>query len=406
MALTDTGVKNLKFSGKPTKHADGQALYLLVSATGKYWRLDYKFADKRKTLALGQYPEVSLAKARKRRDEARELLADSIDPGAKKKADRAALKAKHENTFEAVAADWLERTAKTRKGGTEARLTTWLTGDCYPVLGKMPVAEITAPDVKRVLDRLHNREVSESLRRVHGLIGRVLKFACAAGLASRDVTQDMKLADLYPPVKTVSHAAIVEPVAFGGLLRAIDGYRGGPVATAALKLAPLLFVRPGELRHAEWSEIDLDAAVWEIPAEKMKMGVALTVPLPSQAVGILRQLKDLTGHGKYVFPSNRGQGRPMSENTVNGALRALGYGPDVHVGHGFRAAARTILDQNLKQDVRFIEMQMAHAVRDALGAVYNRTSFLPERTAMMQAWADHLDRLRDGAQVIPMVRAA
>jgi integrase len=190
------------------------------------------------------------------------------------------------------------------------------------------------------------------------------------------------------------------------LLRAIAGYNGGPVASAALKLAPMLFVRPGELRQAEWSEIDLDAAVWEIPAAKMKMGTALTVPLARQAVVILRQLRDLTGHGKFVFPSNRGQGRPMSENTVNGALRSLGYGPDVHVGHGFRAAARTMLDQDLKQDVRFIEMQLAHAVKDANGTAYNRTSFMPERTALMQVWADYCDRLREGGQVIPMVRAA
>ncbi len=406
MPLTNTGVKNLKLADKPKKYSDGQGMYLLVNRVGKYWRFDYSFAGKRKTLALGTYPEVSLESARKRRTAAREQLADNVDPGAVKRQAKNALVAKHIATFEVVAGEWLKKTAKTRKDNTEGKLTTWLTNDVFPVLGKLPVADITAPDVKRVLDRLHTRDVSDTLRRVHGLIGRILKFATTSGLCGRAVTVDMKLGDLYPAAKTVSHAAIVDPVQFGGLLRAIAGYRGHPAAVAALQLAPLVFVRPGELRHAEWAEFDLDAGIWEIPGSKMKMGIAHIVPLSRQAAQILRKLHVLTGHGRYVFPSTRGQGRPMSENTINAALRGLGFGPDVHVGHGFRASARTILDEILKQDVRIIEMQLAHAVKDANGTAYNRTSFLPERTELMQVWADYLDRLRDGGQVIQLPRAA
>jgi integrase len=209
-----------------------------------------------------------------------------------------------------------------------------------------------------------------------------------------------------PKPKTVSHAAIIEPMAFGALLRAIDGYQGGPVATSALKLAPLVFLRPGELRHAEWSEIDLDAGLWVVPEAKTKMRQALTVPLSQQAREILEHVKPFSGHGRYVFPSNRGQGKPMSENTINAALRGLGYGPDIHVGHGFRASARTMLDQELKFDVRFIEMQLGHMVKDANGSAYNRTSFIHERTLMMQAWADYLDSLRTGAKIIDFDRKA
>jgi len=220
------------------------------------------------------------------------------------------------------------------------------------------------------------------------------------------VTQDLELKDLYSLPKTVHHAAIIEPLPFGGLLRAIHGYRPDTVAGAALRLAPLLFVRPGELRKMEWSEIDLETGTWSIPAAKMKMGVAHIVPLAKQAVAILQALHDQTGHGGYVFPNNRGEGRSMSENTVNGALRALGYGPDLHVGHGFRASARTMLDQNLRQDVRIIELQLAHLTRDVNGQAYNRTSFLPERVQLMQAWADYLDQLCEGGKVIPMAKAA
>lgn len=406
MKLTDIAVKNLKFTGKPTKHADAKGLYMLVTAAGKYWRFDYRFADKRKTLALGTYPSVSLAMARELHKNAKAELVKKVDPGEAKKQDRAKLKAKHDNTFAGMAADWMESTAEQRKPVTDRKLKTWLDTYILPVIGKTPVSDVKPTDVMKVLKLMEKAGIGESLRRVNGMIGRVMRHAVAEGLAPRDVTRDLELKDRFPKKKTVHHPAIIEPLPFGGLLRAIHDYRPGTIAGAALRLAPLLFCRPGELRAMEWAELDLDAGLWSLPESKMKMAVAHVVPLARQAVAILRAIHDQTGHGKYVFPSNRGQGRPMSENTINGALRALGYGPDQHVGHGFRASARTMLDEVLRQDVRVIELQLAHLTRDANGQAYNRTSFLPERVAMMQTWADYCDRLREGGQVIPMVRAA
>lgn len=406
MKLTDIAVKNLKFTGKPTKHADAKGLYMLVTAAGKYWRLDYRFADKRKTLALGTYPSVSLAMARELHKNAKAELVKKVDPGEAKKQSKAEERAKHASTFAGVAKAWMKSTAEQRKPVTEAKLQTWMDKYVLPEIGKKPVSEVKPVDALRVLAKMDKAKIRDSLGRVYGVIGRVMRYAVAQGLAPRDVTRDLELKDLYPPRKAKHHAAIIEPAPFGGLLRAIQGYQPDSVAGAALRLAPLLFCRPGELRAMEWAELDLDAGLWSIPEGKMKMGVAHIVPLARQAVAILRAIHDQTGHGKYVFPSNRGQGRPMSENTINGALRALGYGPDVHVGHGFRASARTMLDQNLRQDVRVIELQLAHLQRDANGQAYNRTSFLPERVVMMQVWADYCDQLREGGQVIPMVRAA
>jgi integrase len=406
MPLTDTFIKAVKFTGKPKKYTDMQTLYLLVNASSKLWRMDYVFADRRKTLALGQYPDTTLAQARKRRDEARALLADGVDPMESKKAARAALKAKHDHTFGAVAIEWLNSIAEVVTPETHARTAGWLKKDVLPFIGKKPVSDVKAADVLTVLNRLNDRKARDSMARVKQYISRVLKYAIAEQLIDRNVTQDLAIADKFPKPKTVSHAAITEPMAFGALLRAIHGYQGGPVATAALKLAPLVFLRPGELRHAEWTEIDLDAGLWVVPATKTKMRQALTVPLSLQAREILEQIKPFSGHGRYVFPSNRGQGKPMSENTTNAALRGLGYGPDVHVGHGFRASARTMLDQELKFDVRFIEMQLGHMVKDANAHAYNRASFIPERTLMMQAWADYLDSLRTGAKIIDFDRKA
>ncbi len=406
MALNDTGVKNLKFTGKPTKHTDGQALYLLLSATGKYWRLDYTFAGKRKTLALGQYPDVSLAKARKRRDEARTLLADGFDPSEAKKKARAELLLKHASTFELVAAEWLKKTASQRKANTEEKLTNWLKRDIYPVIGQIPISLLGAPDVLRVLRRLEARGVSDTVRRVKQIISRVMAYAIAEGLCQDNPASHIQNRDSFERRKTIHHSAIVEPVVFGGLLRAIDGYTGHATACNALKLAPFVFVRPGEMRLAEWSEFDLDKSIWEIPPEKMKMGVAHSVPLSRQAVEILRDQHNISGHLKLVFPSTRGQGRPMSENTVNAALRALGYDNKTHTHHGFRASARTMLDEQLGHRVEHIEMQLAHKVKDANGNAYNRTSFWQARVKMMQSWADYLDLLKTGGKVIPLTNAA
>lgn len=402
MPLTDTFVKNIKPAGTPAgdKHRDGGGMYLLVNAGGKYWRMDYRFAEKRKTLALGVYPAVSLAKARQRRDKARELLADGIDPGAAKKEEKQAIAAAAGNTFESVAREWLAKTAADRMASTHTKVTTWLEKDVIPFIGKMPISTIGPRDVLGALRHMEGRGALDSAQRVKQICGQVFRYAVATGSAERDVTQDLKGALAKP---AAGHfAAITEPKQAGDLMRSIFAYQGHPYTVAALKLSPLVFVRPGELRTAEWAEIDLDAAEWRIPGSKMKMKVDHLVPLSTQAVDILRSVQPLTGHGRYVFPGLRTGDRPMSENTINGALRVMGYAEEVHSAHGFRAMARTIMDEVLDQRVDLIEHQLAHAVKDANGRAYNRTAHLPARRVMMQTWADYLDKLRIGADVIQL----
>ena len=406
MALTDTFVKQVKHTGKAAgdRHTDGGNMYLLVKAAGKYWRQDYTYADKRKTLALGTYPEVSLLKARQRREKARELLADGIDPSAAKKEEKAIKIAESANTFEAVAREWLIKAAADRKDTTQLKVTTWLEKDVFPFIGTMSISKIGPRDVLRALRVMEGRGALDSVQRVKQVCGQVFRFAVATGSAERDVTQDLKGA---LATATPSHfAAITDPKQAGALMRSTFDYAGHPYTVAALKLSPLVFVRPGELRTAEWGEIDLEAAEWRIPGSKMKMKVDHLVPLSTQAVEILRGMRPLTGHGKYVFPSLRTGERPMSENTVNAALRGMGYAKEVHSAHGFRAMARTIMDEVLNQRVDLIEHQLAHAVKDANGRAYNRTAHLPARKVMMQTWADYLDKLRIGAEVIPLRGAA
>lgn len=405
MALTDTFTKQVKHSGKPAgdKHTDGNGLYLLVKASGKYWRMDYTHATKRKTLALGVYPAVSLAKARQRREKARALLADGIDPSTAKKEDAARKAAEAAATFEGVARDWLKKTAADRMPGTTKKIEKWLTHDVFPYLGATPISAIGPRDVLAALRHMEARGALESVQRVKQHIGQVFRYAIATGSAERDPTPDLKgaLTKAAP-----SHfAAITEPKKAGELLRSILGYGGHPYTVAALKLSPLVFVRPGELRTAEWAEIDLDAAEWRIPGSKMKMKTDHIVPLSTQAVTILRGQHSLTGHGRYVFPGLRTGERPMSENTINGALRAMGYAQDVHTAHGFRAMARTILDEVLNERVDLIEHQLAHAVKDTNGRAYNRTAHLPARRDMMQRWADYLDRMAAGGAVVALKRA-
>lgn len=395
--LSDLKVK----SAKPGKHTDGDGMYLLVNSAGKYWRMDYRFDGKRKTLALGVYPEVSLLQARQRLTEARQQLADGTDPSLTKRREKQRRIVAGENTFKAVGDKWLDASAKQRKSTTHARVINWMNHDIYPVLGSLQIGDVQAPDVLTVLKRMDARGLGDSVLRVKGLISRVMNYAVANSLAKVNPVDAIALKDheIAPP-KTENHAAILEPIAFGGLIRAIRGYSGHASTCNALKLAPLVFVRPGELRHAEWSEIDLDKGVWTVPSSKMKMGAEHIVPLSRQAVEILRQQQAISGHVNYVFPSIRGQGRPMSENTVNAALRGLGIDSGTHVGHGFRASARTMLDEQLKQPVAVIELQLAHAVKDANGKAYNRTSFLPERHGMMQVWADFIDSLAMGGDVV------
>lgn len=406
MALTDTFVRQVKATDKAIgdKYADGGGMYLLVKAPGKYWRLDYSIHGKRKTLALGVYPSVTLAKARQRRDKAREQLADGIDPGIAKHEEKRAKADAAANSFEAVSREWLTKTSSKRAAITQAKVTSWLEKDVFPFIGKLPIASIKAKDVlDKVARRMEARGIHESAHRIVQICSQVFRYAVAVGVIERDVTTDLRGA--LVAVKKANYAAITEPKQVGQLMRSIYAYAGHPCAVAGLKLSPLVFVRPGELRAAEWAEMDLDAAEWRIPAAKMKMKVEHLVPLSRQAVDILRALQPFTGHGRYVFPSIRTGERCMSENTINAALRGMGYAKDVMTAHGFRAMARTIMDEVLEERTDLIEHQLAHMVKDPNGRAYNRTAHLPARRAMMQRWADYLDKLRIGAEVIPLRKA-
>ena len=405
MALTDTFTKNTKHSGKPAgdKHADGGGMYLLVNPSGKYWRMDYRFADKRKTLALGVYPEVSLAKARQRREKARELLADGIDPGIAKREEKQAKADAAAHTFKLIAHDWLTKTAAERAPTTQNKITSWLEKDVIPFIGARPISTIGPRDVLAALRKMEARGALDSVHRVKQVTGQVFRYAVAIGAAERDITQDLKgsLAKAAP-----SHfAAITEPKLLGDLLRSIFAYSGHPNVVTALRLTPLVFVRPGELRTMEWTEVDLETAEWRIPGTKMKMKTDHIVPLSTQALALLQAIHPATGHGKFVFPSLRTGDRPMSENTINAALRGMGYSKEMHSAHGFRATARTIMDEVLGERVDLIEHQLAHAVKDVNGRAYNRTAHLPARREMMQRWADYLDKLRKGADVISLKTA-
>lgn len=403
MALADTFVRQVKHSGKAAgdKYTDGGGMYLLVKSSGKYWRMDYAHTGKRKTLALGVYPEVTLAKARQRRDRAREQLADGVDPSLAKQEEKQAQADAAANTFEAVARVWLTKTASKRAEVTQSRITTLLKKDVFPFIGTMPISKIKPRDVlDKAVRKVEARGSIDTAHRAKQICGQIFRYAVAIGLAERDVTADLRGALAAIPESHFS--AITEPKQTGDLMRAIFDYAGHPCTVAALKLSPLVFVRPGELRTAEWAEIDLDAAEWRIPGSKMKMKVDHLVPLSKQAVELLGSVQPITGHGRYVFPSLRTGERPMSENTINAALRGMGYSKEMHTAHGFRAMARTIMDEVMGERVDLIEHQLAHAVKDPNGRAYNRTAHLPTRREMMQRWANYLDKLRVGADVIPL----
>lgn len=400
MPLTDTALRNAKPKDKPYKLADEKGLFLLVHPnSGKYWRFKYRYDGKEKLLALGVYPDVSLKDARERRDNARKQVAADIDPSQHRKAIKAARAASAENSFEVVAREWFGKHSPNWAKSHSDKIIRRFENDVFPWIGGRPVAEITAPELLTVARRIESRGTLDTAHRAMQNCGQVFRYAIATGRAERDPSGDLRGA--LPPVKQKHYATITEPKAIGELLRAIAGYQGSFVAKCALRLAPLLFVRPGELRKAEWSEFNLDAAEWRIPAARMKMREQHIVPLSTQAVAILRELHPLTGHGRYVFPGARTNGRPMSENTINAALRRLGYQGNEMTGHGFRSMASTVLnEQGWHRDA--IERQLAHAERNAVRAAYNYAEHLPERRRMMQAWADYLEALAAGATVIPL----
>ena len=401
MPLTDTAVKNAKPAVKPTKLYDERGLFLIVTPSGgKWWRFRYRFDDKEKLLSLGVYPDIGLKDARQRRDDARKLLANSIDPGENRKAVKATKTERAANSFEVIAREWFSKKSQGWAASNADKIIKRLENDAFPWLGARPITEITPPELLKVLRRIEERGAVESAHRLRNYCSSIFRYAIATGRAERDASADLRGA--LPPSVTQHRAAITDPKAIGELLRAIDGYQGSFVTKCALRLAPLVFVRPGELRKAEWTEIDLDKAEWNIPAERMKMRGPHLVPLSTQAIEILRELHALTGGGRYVFPGARTNGRPMSDNAVLAALRRMGYAKDEMSGHGFRAMARTILDEVLGVRPDFIEHQLAHAVRDPNGRAYNRTAHLAERRKMMQLWSDYLDKLKAGAEVIPL----
>lgn len=418
----DITIRTIK-PGDPRKRlTDGDGLYLRLFVKGGShgWRFDYTIDGVRKNLSLGTYPDTGLALARKKATEARRLVSEGIDPSGVRKVAKAEAEQKRAaerradqglppaDSFEAVAREWLGTVhgAKVTDGHAE-RTRIRLEQDVFPWLGRRPVGEIKAPELLACLRRVEGRGAIETAHRVKQACGQVFRYAIATGRCERDPAADLR--EALTPIQSRHHAAITEPRRVGELLRAIDAYHGHPVTRAALALGALLFQRPGELRHAEWAEIDLDGGMWTIPSGRMKRtkqakitGSPHLVPLSTQAVAILRDLEPLTGAGRYVFPSLRSKDRPMSNAAVLAAMRRMGFPKDEMTGHGWRATARTMMAERLGVDEAVIEAQLAHSVRDGLGRAYNRTEFVQQRQAMMQTWADYLDKLRNGADVIPL----
>jgi integrase len=402
--LTDVKIRAAKAKGKNSKLFDGGGLFLLITPTGgKLWRLKYRFGGTEKLLSLGSYPQTSLTEARQKRAHARSLLEKGINPGTVAKAQKAEENEQAE-TFEVIAREWHKKYSLNWASSHSDKVIRRLELYIFPWIGNKSIRSITVPELLACLRRLEARGTLDTAHRAKQNCGQIFRYAIATGRADRDLTPDLRGA--LPAYQKQHYAAITDPAEVGSLLRAIDGYRGGFVTLCALRLAPHFFIRPGELRQAEWKEFDLEKREWNIPAEKLKLtkiekarrkGEFHLVPLATQAIAILQDLKALTGESQYVFPSTRTLTRPMSNNTINAALRRLGYDTKTEMtGHGFRAMARTILDEVLHIRPEIIEHQLAHAVRDPLGRAYNRTTHLLERRKMMQSWADYLDELKNG----------
>ena len=397
--LTDTKIRNIKPAEKPIRLFDGGGLYLEVSPSGgKWWRVKYRFAGKEKRLSVGVYPDVSLKLARERLEEARKLLAEEVDPGENRRAVRESKTISSANSFEVVAREWIEKYKNIWAESHKKIITRRLENDVFPWLGGNPITEITAPQLLKALRRVEARGAIETAYRILQVCGQVFRYAIQTGRLERNPSSDLRGA--LSPIKKEHLAAITDPKGIGELLRAIHGYEGNIVTKCALRLAPLVFVRPGELRHAEWSEINLQTGEWNIPAHRMKVKEAHLVPLSQQAVEILKELQPLTGNGPYVFPSLRSKVRPMSNGAILAALRRMGYTTEEMTGHGFRAMARTVLDEVLGVRTDYIEHQLAHTVKDPLGRAYNRTKHLPERRKMMQQWGDYLDSLKGNKEIL------
>jgi len=403
--LSPSSVKNARPKASAWKLTDGKGLFLLVLPDGgKQWRFKYQrpSTGKENLLTLGAYPEVSLSKAREHRAELRELLANGIDPGEQRKVERQARKEAAGNTFSAIASDWL---ARQTGADVTLRKSRWILETfLFPEIGDLPMQEISARVLLAALRKIEATGKLETAKRAKIKAGQVFRWAILEGRAEADPTASLRGALTTPTAK--HHASVTDPARIGELLRAIDGFTGQPVTLSALRLAPLVFVRPGELRQAEWTEIDWTGAVWRIPGERMKMGAPHLVPLSTQVLAVLRELQPLTGAGRFIFPSVRTASRPMSENTLNAALRRLGYTTEEMTAHGFRSMAASRLNE-MGWNADAIERQLAHAESNKVRAAYTHAAqYLEERTRMMQAWADYLDGLRTGANVIPINRKA
>jgi integrase len=395
MPLTDVTVRTAKPRDKPYKLSDSGGLYVEVTpAGGKRWRWKYRIEGREKLLSMGVYPDVPLVLARVRRDDARKLLANGVDPSVHRQATKLAQAQVSANSFEVIGREWFAKHQSGWAISHSSKVIARLEKDVFPFIGSRPIAQIAASELLKVLQRIENRGALETAHKARVSCGQVFRYAIATGRTERDISADLRGA--LPPVRTKHMSSVTDPALVGPLLRMLHGYEGTLTVQCALKLAPLLFVRPGELRTARWVDIDLEKAEWRFRVSKTHTDHV--VPLASQAVAVLAEVRQLTGRGQFVFPSARSNSRPMSENTVNAALRRLGIPSDELTGHGFRAMARTILDEVHGFRIDLIEHQLAHAVRDPLGRAYNRTSHLPERRRMMQAWADYLDSLRIGTK--------
>lgn len=406
--LNDLAVRKAEPRDKPYKLTDGGGLYLLVTpAGGKLWRLKYRVEGREKLLSLGKYPDVPLARVGELAAIARRKIADGIDPAAEK-ADARAKRIEIERppevvTFAKVAEAWAAEMTAQKHLSTISQLDAYR-DYATAGLGQLAIGEVKASDIMRTVKGINQAGKRETARRVFSTISRIFRYAVAHDLVERNPASDVKLADFLPSVEARHFACLKDPKAIGGLMRAIDEYEGSPITRLALNLAALTFVRPGELRHAEWSEVDVEEAEWRIPAAKMKMRALHIVPLSRQALAVIEALRPLTGGGSYLFPSERSEKRAMSENTVNAALRRMGYTREEMTGHGFRGMASTRLHE-LGCSHQVIEAQLAHAERDEVAAAYNHALYLEDRRGLMQVWADQLDELRRGAKVIKFVAA-
>lgn len=403
MALTDVAIRNAKPGAKAVKMADGGGMFLLVTpAGGKLWRLKYRIDGREKLLAIGAYPEIGLGEARRRREEARELIALGKDPSREKQREKVRARIQAADTFKAICDEYCEKRRRDGVKGwapaTAVRSEYLLSLVCGSI-GKLPIGEIEPADVLTAIRRIEGKGKLESARRSLQLAGAVFRFAVATARLASDPTRDLRGALTAP--KVTHYGAITEAAKVGQLLRAIDEYEGSGITKLALQIAPHVFVRPGELRHAEWSEFDLDGALWIIPAGKMKSRKVHHVPLSTQAVALFREVQSVTGPTGFVFPSVRTRTRPMSENTINAGLRRLGYTTDEMTAHGFRAMASTLLNESGKWNPDAIERALAHGDTDKVRAAYHRGAHWQERVEMAQWWSDYLDQLRKGADVVP-----